>query len=93
MKRSNPVDTRTLREKLVAVLYHCNVSGAVRRELLIPLLRQWQADHPEGIAVNRRYCPQMYQDADLRYLVAKGQAKLVRRQQTRRTSYTYLQLL
>ncbi len=92
MKTIAPIDTRTLREKLCAVMFRAPSYGAARRKLLIPLLRQWQDQYSDGIRVNARHCMVMDKDPDLQWLVKHNVARLVRIHHIGRTSYTYLQL-
>jgi hypothetical protein len=93
MKKIPPIDTRTLREKLRAALYKSASYGAARREILVPLLRQWQDQYPGGIRVNARGSVVMDKDPDLQWLLKHNVAHLIRVHHIGRTSYTYLQLL
>lgn len=61
--------------------------GAERRKAIIDhVLRNG------SICVNRKYCPQIHEDSDLKTLLKKGTLKRERWQNTRRTSYTHLVL-
>lgn len=92
MKKIDPVDVRTLREKLGDSLFKVTSYGSPRREVLVPLLREWQCLHHVGLRVNSRGCPIMTKDSDLQYLVEHNIARLVRIHESHRTSRTYLQL-
>lgn len=93
MKKVAEIDTRTLREKLVAVLFYSTRYGASRRAELVPLLKEWQKEWTEGLRVNARHCAIFEKDPDLQYLVSHNKAKLVRIQTSKKTRYTYLQLV
>lgn len=94
MKRVPPVDVRTLRERLCAVLYKAPVHGAARRAMLVPLLKEWQAEvNPDGLRVNARGHIIVDKDADIRYFLAHSIGELQRVQKTRRTSCTYFRLI
>lgn len=95
MKKIDKVDTRTLREKLVAVLFYATNYGVKRREELVTLIKEWQQTYPEdgGIRVNARHCVILNKDPDLLHLIKHNKAKLIRVQQSKHTRYTYLHVI
>ena len=94
-RRIKPVDTRTAIGQLRDVLYKSVTFGVHRRNEIVRLLTILQQNNelPDGIMVNRRYCIVLKHDNDLQYLLSKGVAKLHRVVRSRRTSYTYFQIV
>lgn len=91
MKQIPPVNVLSVREQIVQAL-HDIPPGAKRRAILIPLLMRYQREFPDGIVVNCRHCQQIKNDSDLRFMLKKGWARLVRHHSAR-SGKTYFQLI